>query len=82
MIDVGVKFFGPVRDIVKKDELSISVPPPYTGESAYDTLASLYPQLLPWKHSVRLAVNLEYVTFDHPLHQGDEVSLIPPVSGG
>ena len=28
------------------------------------------------------AVNREYVGRDHPLHDGDEVALIPPVSGG
>jgi molybdopterin converting factor small subunit len=29
-----------------------------------------------------VAVNLEYVGPDFPLHAGDEVALIPPVSGG
>ena len=28
------------------------------------------------------AVNLEYVDHDHPLSEGDEVAVIPPVSGG
>ncbi len=28
------------------------------------------------------AVNAEYVTPDHPLREGDELALIPPVSGG
>lgn len=32
--------------------------------------------------AVRFAVNAEYVTPDHPLRAGDEVALIPPVSGG
>jgi len=27
-------------------------------------------------------VNQEYVFSDHPLHDGDEVAVIPPVSGG
>jgi len=82
MIDVGMKFFGPVRDIVKKDELTIQVPTPHNGEAAYEVLVAMYPELRPWKQSIRLAVNLEYVSFDHPLRSGDEVSFIPPVSGG
>ncbi|MFQ5985295.1 MAG: molybdopterin converting factor subunit 1 [Alphaproteobacteria bacterium] len=31
---------------------------------------------------VRVAVNQEYVGFDHPVRQGDEVALFPPVTGG
>lgn len=32
--------------------------------------------------AVRVAVNQEYVRFDHPLRSGDEVALFPPVTGG
>ena len=31
---------------------------------------------------VRVAVNQEYVGFDHPVRQGDEVAMFPPVTGG
>ena len=31
---------------------------------------------------VRVAVNHEYVGLDHPLRDGDEVALFPPVTGG
>ncbi|WP_114394273.1 molybdopterin converting factor subunit 1 [Oleisolibacter albus] len=31
---------------------------------------------------VKVAVNQEYVLFDHPLRAGDEVALFPPVTGG
>ena len=31
---------------------------------------------------VRVAVNQEFANDDQPLHDGDEVALIPPVSGG
>jgi sulfur-carrier protein len=31
---------------------------------------------------VRVAVNREYVTYDHRLKPGDEVGLFPPVTGG
>ncbi len=32
--------------------------------------------------AVRVAVNQEYVPFDHPLAEGDEVAFFPPVTGG
>jgi molybdopterin synthase sulfur carrier subunit len=31
---------------------------------------------------VRVAVNREYVGWDHPLAPGDEVALFPPMTGG
>ena len=31
---------------------------------------------------VRVAVNQEYVGWDHPVRAGDEVALFPPVTGG
>ncbi len=31
---------------------------------------------------VRVAVNQEYVGRDHPVRDGDEVALFPPVTGG
>jgi len=31
---------------------------------------------------VRVAVNKEYVGWDHPVRPGDEVALFPPVTGG
>ncbi len=32
--------------------------------------------------AVRAAVNQEYVPFDHPVSDGDEVAFFPPVTGG
>jgi molybdopterin synthase sulfur carrier subunit len=31
---------------------------------------------------VRVAVNQDYVGGDHPLRDGDEIALFPPVTGG
>lgn len=82
MISVHVKFFGPLRDIVQHEELTVELPSASTGEAAFEKLSEAYPELRRWKQSVRLAVNLEYVRFAHGLETGDEVSFIPPVSGG
>jgi molybdopterin converting factor subunit 1 len=82
MISVNVKFFGPLRDVVKRDELTLDLSDMSTGEEAFGRLVALSPDLKKWRQSVRLAINLEYVQFTDGLKAGDEVSFIPPVSGG
>jgi molybdopterin converting factor subunit 1 len=82
MISVNVKFFGPLRDIVGHDEMKVEISSASTGEKTFEKLSETFPELRKWKKSVRLAVNLEYVQFTHGLKTGDEVSFIPPVSGG
>ena len=74
--------FGPLRDIIHSDEVQLDIPNPHNGETVFTLLARNAPQLQQWKSSVRVAVNLEYASFDRELHSGDEVSFIPPVSGG
>jgi molybdopterin converting factor subunit 1 len=82
LIDVKIKFFGPLRDIVQREELSLDVPSPCTGEQAFQALVIKFPEMQKWKRSVRLAVNMEYTSFDRELKEGDEICFIPPVSGG
>jgi molybdopterin converting factor small subunit len=82
MISVRLRLFGPLRGIVRRDEISLRVPPPFSGHAAFETLSAEYPALRPWRSSVRLAVNLRYVSFEETLNEGDEISFIPPVSGG
>ncbi|MEX0810491.1 MAG: molybdopterin converting factor subunit 1 [Dongiaceae bacterium] len=47
-----------------------------------DTLGPGYRAALADRKSIRVAVNHEYVGADHPVKQGDEVALFPPVTGG
>lgn len=41
-----------------------------------------YAEALKEPKGVRVAVNQDYVGTDHPLREGDEVALFPPVTGG
>jgi molybdopterin synthase sulfur carrier subunit len=47
-----------------------------------ETLGPAYKAALAERRAVKVAVNLEYVGVDHPVTQGDEVALFPPVTGG
>ncbi len=82
MRSVTALFFGPVRELIGTDALPLEVEAPFTGDAAFDALAARFPPLRPWRASLRLAVNREYTSFDRILAPGDEISFLPPVSGG
>jgi len=82
MHSVTALFFGPLREIIGTEALRLDVPAPFTGDAAFECLAGRFPRLRTWRGTLRLAVNREYVAFDRILAAGDEISFIPPVSGG
>jgi molybdopterin converting factor subunit 1 len=79
---VRVLFFGMLKDMVGKAEDSIDV---RDGASVRDVLShyeSQIPRLKESLPSVALAVNQQYAEAGTTLRPGDEVALLPPVSGG
>ena len=53
-----------------------------TIEDAWSALVALHPTLAPGRPSVRFARNSVYASAGDLLADGDEVAMIPPVSGG
>jgi molybdopterin converting factor subunit 1 len=81
-MNVTLKLFSLAKDLAGFEERRISVSQPARADEVLRYLVDLNPKFEQWKSSLRLAVNLEYVRGDHPLREGDEVAVIPPVSGG
>jgi molybdopterin converting factor subunit 1 len=75
-------FFASARDAVGQRELDLEVPDGLTAGDLLRRLVSDYPKLAGCAPSIRLAVNEEYASATQALANGDEVALIPPVSGG
>jgi len=48
----------------------------------WDRLAVESPALEPYRASISGAVNADYARMHAPVHDGDEVAFLPPVSGG
>ena len=51
-------------------------------EELWSLLLARVPELKPLRPSIRLALNGEFLAEAATLHPGDEIALIPPVSGG
>ncbi len=76
-----VRFFGPAVDSTAKSECIYELAPDDTLGTLAGRIAADYPPLGA-AVGVRLAVNRKYVPLNHVLRDGDEVAVIPPVSGG
>ena len=81
-MDVRVLFFASIREIVGKNSIEIKLNEGATIKDLRNELSKQFPELGRVEKKLAVAVNEEYVVDDAPLVNGDEVALIPPVSGG
>ncbi|MBL7993884.1 MoaD/ThiS family protein, partial [bacterium] len=61
---------------------TIELPLSATVDQFWHDIVNVYPELEKYKPHSRVALNMEYVSPQTLLHEGDEVCIIPPVSGG
>jgi sulfur-carrier protein len=81
-MQVRVRLFAVLREMVGRDELELEVPADATPETVWRRLVESHPGLASRRGSLAAAVNRRYAAFDAPLAPGDELVFIPPVSGG
>ena len=79
---IHIKLFASVREIVGQKELILEVPDGMTASALPQQLAAQYPRLRTLVSFLKVAVNQEYADGARVLAEGDEVALLPPVSGG
>ena len=79
---INVLFLGPARDFAGTGAAAMDVADPTTVVGLRELLAGTYPRLAGALPTIRFAVNEAFAGDDHVLREGDDVALIPPVSGG
>lgn len=83
MGEITVHFFASARQVAGCVETRLPCgPEPITGDAFWQLLLADFPALVSLRRTVRLARNEEYVEPEATFSAGDEVALIPPVSGG
>jgi MoaE-MoaD fusion protein len=80
---VTVRLFAMLRERAGRDSVEIELPDEATVADAFERLAA-EPRLgdLVGRLPLRMAVNREYVGGDARISPGDELAVIPPISGG
>jgi molybdopterin converting factor subunit 1 len=81
-MNVHLRFFASLRERLKASEADRALADGATIADLWAALCRERPDLDCLSGSISFAVNREYVERDHRLKDGDEVALIPPVSGG
>lgn len=79
---VRVKLFATYREVVGVKDLVRSVEEGSALSDVLDGLLREYPRLAGYRETMLLAVNREFVEPTQRLRDGDEVAVMPPVSGG
>jgi molybdopterin synthase catalytic subunit len=81
-VEIDVRYFAMIREVVGRAAERRQAEPGTTAGALFDSLIQEHPRLERMKPVTMVMVNQAYVAADHPLHDGDEVAFIPPVSGG
>ncbi|HEY8817313.1 MAG TPA: MoaD family protein [Candidatus Limnocylindrales bacterium] len=79
---VRVRLFAVQRELAGTREVALELADGADVEAAWSALVARHPVLAPGRSSIRFARNGDYADPTTPLADGDEVAMIPPVSGG
>ena len=79
---IRVLLFGAAADRAGIRETELPVEDRVTLAELWPLLAGRHPDLAPMRDTLAFAVNGEYARGDADVSPGDEVAVLPPVSGG
>jgi molybdopterin converting factor subunit 1 len=79
---ITVQLFAILRDRAGLSQTTLQLQCGATVQSASMILGERFPAIQPFLSKLAYAVNQQYVPSSAELHEGDELALIPPVSGG
>ncbi|MEO8456631.1 MAG: molybdopterin converting factor subunit 1 [Chloroflexota bacterium] len=82
MPTITVRLFARLAELAGTRETTLDIGEGLTAGDAYALLARRFPDIARFESSVRFARNQDYIIAETPLADGDELALIPPVSGG
>jgi molybdopterin converting factor subunit 1 len=81
-MQVRLLFFGMLKEVTGREAVRLELPEGSRVSDLLEHYAASRPELQPYYDVIAVAVNQEYSEAGAVLKDGDEVALIPPVSGG
>ncbi len=82
MNEVKILLFGAAADRAGARQVEVPMDGETTLEELWSILMDQYPGLAPMRDTLAFAINGEYARIEDAVSAGDEVAVLPPVSGG
>ncbi len=82
MPELVIQCFASLRDLAGSEQIAVKVPEGLSVSELRRLIGEQYPSLAAQLDSVAVAVNLRVAGADETVDVGDEIALLPPVSGG
>ncbi|MGB3512157.1 MAG: MoaD/ThiS family protein [Microcoleaceae cyanobacterium] len=82
LITITLKLFAVYQEVYGVSELQLTFPPETTVSQVLEYIVTEHPELEKWQEITKFGLNFNFVPHDTILQDGDEIVLIPPVSGG
>jgi MoaD family protein len=81
-VEVRVRFFSHLRDLASTGETNLQIEEGSTVEDLLKNLYATRPPLKAADKTILVAAGVEFVGRNYVIHEGDEISIMPPVQGG
>lgn len=79
---VTVQLFARLRDLAGRDRWTCDLPAGASVADVWRAVAEAHPAVQVLGPAISAAVNADFASMKTPVHDGDEVAFLPPVSGG
>ena len=79
---IRVLFFAQARAVAGTTETMLPIEGARDADGLWQSLGRLFPELVAMRETIRISRNGEFVRETETFSGGDEIALIPPVSGG
>jgi molybdopterin converting factor subunit 1 len=79
---VTVRLFARLRELAGRESWALDLPQDATVADVWAAVSSAHPSLAPFTRAMSCAVNASFSRMSQPVHEGDDVAFLPPVSGG
>jgi molybdopterin converting factor subunit 1 len=79
---LNIHLFARARELAGAERVSVDLPPGSTVAALHALLAAMFPAMASLLERSAIAVNHDSADAGQVIDDGDEVAVIPPVSGG
>ncbi|HEY7476233.1 MAG TPA: MoaD/ThiS family protein [Vicinamibacterales bacterium] len=79
---VKVQLFARLRELAGRGEYDCEVPAGSSVADVWRVVVDRHASLEPFAGAISCALNADFARMNAPVHEGDEVAFLPPVSGG